>query len=79
MARADDEKLNALLKKQQGIQAKIAAVKAAQNAQARRDDTRLKVLVGAAVLSDAQRRPDVNRMSALFSTAQSQRIATATS
>ena len=46
-------KLEALRKRQERINAQIAAEEAREKAQARKDDTRLKVLVGAAFLADA--------------------------
>ena len=55
-------RLDTLLKKQESINARIAAVKAAANAQARKDDTRLKIIVGAAILTDTGLHPE-NRSS----------------
>jgi hypothetical protein len=45
--------LEALRERQKNIQAKIDAVEARNKAQARKDDTRLKVIIGAAFLADA--------------------------
>ena len=51
-------RLETLLKKKETINARIAAVQAAANAQARRDDTRLKIIVGAAIITDTGLHPE---------------------
>jgi hypothetical protein len=55
---AVDAKLEALRKRQREIAARIAAVESSQKARARKEDTRLKVLVGAAILADVARNPE---------------------
>lgn len=51
-------KLDALRKKQEAIRAQIAEIEARDKAQARKEDTRLKVIVGAAVLADVGLHPE---------------------
>lgn len=51
-------KLEALRKKREQIAAQIAAVEAAEKKKARKEDTRLKVLVGAATLADVELHPE---------------------
>ncbi len=55
---ATDEKLEALRKRRAQIEAQIAAAESAQKAKARKEDTRLKVLVGAAILADVELHPE---------------------
>ncbi len=50
-------KLNALRDRQARILAKIEQLQAVEKKQARKDDTRLKILVGAALLADAAIHP----------------------
>jgi hypothetical protein len=50
-------KLAALLEREAAIKAKIAALQSREKAQARKDETRLKILVGAAFLADAELNP----------------------
>jgi len=51
-------KLDALRKKQDAIRAKIAKLEAREKAAAHREDTRLKVIVGAAILANASLNPE---------------------
>ena len=53
MSTPANPKLAALLKKEADLKAKIAAMQSREKAQARKDDTRLKIIVGAALLADA--------------------------
>lgn len=53
MTKTSNEKLEALKKREAQLKAKITALQAREAAQARKEDTRLKVLVGAALLADA--------------------------
>ena len=55
---ATTAKLEALRKKREQIAARIAAEEATLNAKARKEDTRLKVLVGAAILADVALHPE---------------------
>jgi hypothetical protein len=50
--------LEALRGKQAKLQARIAEIEALEKQRARKDDTRLKVIVGAACLADAAIHPD---------------------
>jgi predicted transcriptional regulator len=50
-----DDKLERLLQKKRQIEAKIKRIKARENAQRRKLDTRRKILAGAAVLEHAKR------------------------
>jgi hypothetical protein len=50
--------LEALRKRQAQIAAQIAAAESARKSRARKEDTRLKVLVGAAMLADVARHPE---------------------
>lgn len=51
--------LDALLSRRAAIDARIEAVKSKLTAKSRKDDTRLKILVGAAFLADAEKHPDI--------------------
>ena len=51
------DKLAALLQKQSRIKARIEQLQTQQQKQARKDDTRLKIIVGATVMSDAAIHP----------------------
>ena len=51
-------KIDALKKQQEAIRAKIAEIESRDNAQKRKEDTRLKVIVGAAVLADTALHPE---------------------
>ena len=57
MPKTDNEKLEALKKREAQLKAKISAIEAQAAARARKEDTRLKVLVGAALLADAKLHP----------------------
>lgn len=57
-AKSTNPKLEALFAKQAKITARIAALKAREQGRNRKDDTRLKVLVGAALLADAVKHPE---------------------
>lgn len=52
------EKLTALRSRQAHLQAKIEQLENQEKKQARKDDTRLKILIGAAMLADAAARPE---------------------
>ena len=56
------EKLTALLERQTRIKAKIEQLQVQEQKQARKDDTRLKILVGAAVLADAARHAETEEL-----------------
>ncbi len=56
MKKIEDE-LKDLKAREAKLKAKIDALSARQKEQARKDDTRLKVLIGAAVLADAKANP----------------------
>jgi hypothetical protein len=55
---ATSAKLEALRKRQAQIAAQIAAAESAEKAKGRKEDTRLKVLVGAAILADVALHPE---------------------
>jgi hypothetical protein len=50
-----NEKVETLRQRKAAIEARIAAIEAKENAQRRREETRLRVLIGAAVLADSSR------------------------
>ncbi len=52
------EKLEALKQRKAKIEQEIAALKSRDAAQERKEDTRLKVLIGAALLADAKINPE---------------------
>lgn len=52
------DRLTALKKRQEQIHAQIAALEAKAKEQNRKEDTRLKILVGAAVMADAALHPE---------------------
>jgi predicted phage tail protein len=52
------ENLEALKKKQAQLKARIAAIEAKQKANQRKEDTRLKIIIGAALMADAALHPD---------------------
>lgn len=54
----DNGKLAALRKKEAELKAKIAAIEAQENAKRRKEDTRVKVLIGAAFVTDIEKNPD---------------------
>jgi hypothetical protein len=51
------EKLETLKQRKAKLEQEIAALQTRENAQARKEDTRLKVLIGAAMLTDSKIRP----------------------
>lgn len=53
-----DEKRETLTKKKQALEAQLKALDARSKAQARKDDTRRKVIAGAVALEHMQRNPD---------------------
>lgn len=52
------ERMEALKQRKAKIEQQIAAVKARQTAQERKEETRLKILIGAAMLADAKINPE---------------------
>lgn len=54
------EKLDSLLQRKAKLEKQIAALAARQKSQERKEDTRLKVLVGAAMLADAKINVETN-------------------
>lgn len=54
MKKTQEERIESLKKQQDEIKAKIAKLEAQRSTQERKDDTRLKVLIGAALLADAK-------------------------
>lgn len=54
------EKIEALRKKEAQIKAKLAALEKQANAEKRKEDTRLKVLIGAAILADIDSQEALN-------------------
>lgn len=55
---ATNTKLEALRKKRERIAAQIVAAEAREKAKARKEDTRLKILVGAAIMADVSLYPE---------------------
>lgn len=51
-------KLEALRKREANIKAQIAQLEASRKSRLRKEDTRLKVLVGAAILADVELHPE---------------------
>lgn len=58
MRKTDAERLEDLKKREAELKAKISTLEARKAADARKEDTRLKVLIGAALLADAKIHPD---------------------
>ena len=58
MRKTDTERLADLKKQEQALKAKIATLEARKATEARKEENRLKVLVGAALLADAKIHPD---------------------
>lgn len=58
MRKTDTERLEDLKKREAELKAKIATIEARKATEARKEDNRLKVLVGAALLADAKIHPD---------------------
>ena len=54
MRKTEEERLDALRKRAAQIKAKIGKIEAKTTAAARKEETRLKVIVGAALLADAK-------------------------
>ncbi len=54
------DKMEELKQKKAKLEQQIATLKAREAAQARKDDTRLKVLIGAAMLSDSKINPQTD-------------------
>ncbi len=52
------EKVEILRQKRAALEAKIAAIEATEKAKQRKEDTRLKVLIGAAFLADSAKHPE---------------------
>lgn len=57
MPKPELERLAALKQQAEQLKARIAKIEAKQATQARKEDTRLKVVVGAALLADAKLNP----------------------
>ena len=55
---ATNEKKETLLKQAEKIKARLAEIEAKEAAEKRKNDTRLKVLVGAAFLADKDKNPE---------------------
>lgn len=51
-------KVETLRQRKAALEAKIAAIEAAEKARQRKEDTRLKVLVGAGILADIAKHPE---------------------
>lgn len=51
---ASNEKLDSLLQRKAALEKQIASLEAKQKAQKRKDENRLKILIGAAMLADAK-------------------------
>lgn len=62
MKKPPEDRIESLKKQQAEIKEKIARLEAQRSAQARKEDTRLKVLVGAAILADAKVNPATPRI-----------------
>jgi hypothetical protein len=55
---AESEKLALLRKREAELKARIAAAEAVEKAKRRKNDTRVKVLIGAAFVSDTEAKPE---------------------
>jgi muramidase (phage lysozyme) len=53
-----NEKVETLRQRKARLEAQIAAIEAAEKARQRKEDTRLKVLVGAGILADIAKHPE---------------------
>ena len=60
--KTDAEKLEALRKKEAALKARIAAIEHKGKAQDRKDDTRMKIIIGGALLADAALHDDTARL-----------------
>ena len=60
MKKSQEERIESLKKQQDEIKAKIAKLQAQRSTQERKDDTRLKVLIGGAMLADAKANPSTS-------------------
>ena len=58
MATQNNEKLAALRKREAQIKAQIAQAEATEKTRRRKEDTRVKVLIGAAFVADTNQNPD---------------------
>lgn len=58
IANGKPSKLDVLRQKKERLEAQLAAEEAKEKSRARKEDTRLKVLVGAAILADVQLKPE---------------------
>ena len=58
MAETKNQKLDTLLKRKAQLEARIAEEQAKQKKLSRKDDTRLKIIVGAAMIANAELYPD---------------------
>lgn len=54
----ENEKMAALKAKKEAIEKRLAALEARQKSKMRKDETRLKVLVGVAVMAEAAKNPE---------------------
>jgi len=55
----EKKRLDSLIERKAKIEQQIAALKARETAQERKDTTRLKILIGAAILADMKINPDI--------------------
>lgn len=55
----EKKRLESLIERKAKIEQQIAALKARETAQERKDTTRLKILIGAAILADMKINPDI--------------------
>ncbi|MCC8986023.1 MAG: hypothetical protein LM513_05460 [Nitrospira sp.] len=62
MRKTDTERLADLKKQEQALKAKIATLEARKATEARKEENRLKVLVGAALLADAKHNLDTKAL-----------------
>lgn len=60
--KTDAEKLEALRKKEAALKTRIAAIEHKGKAQVRKDDTRMKIIIGGAFLADAALHPETAQM-----------------
>ena len=55
---AKKEKIETLRKRKEEIEKKLSTLEARERAQARKDETRLKVLIGAGIMADLKKHPE---------------------